>query len=152
MMALFVSTLVALGFGYLAVHDARTQQVVVSHARIVTAIAVTGLGAVGVVTATWTSLVTAALGAALVTAIQLVPYLAQRGRGDDMIGRADVRLAVPFGWTLGYQGFGYVLVGFASTLVAGLLYAILLRRRRVPFVPFLTLGLVVGLVWSTTTP
>ncbi|MEM9130832.1 MAG: hypothetical protein AAF962_03990 [Actinomycetota bacterium] len=152
MMALFVSALVAVGFGYLAVDDARTQQVVVSHARAVTAVALVGLGAVGLASTDWPALLTATLGAGLVVAIQLVPYLIQRRRGEDMIGRADVRLALPFGWTLGYHGFGFVLVGFATALLGGLAYSILLRRRRIPFVPFLTMGLVIGLAWSTTTP
>ncbi len=152
MTAILISALVALGFGYIAVHDARTQQVVISHARAVTAVALLGLGAVAVATTDWIALLAAALGATLVVGIQLVPYLLQKRRDEDLIGRADVRLALPFGWTLGFHGFGFVIVGFATALLTGLAYSVLLRRRRIPFVPFLTAGLIVGLAWAAMAP
>ncbi|MEL7158189.1 MAG: hypothetical protein AAFN30_16540 [Actinomycetota bacterium] len=148
MAAAAVSLLVLIGFGHLSIGDLRTRQVVVDEARLVTALAVVGLAVVGVATGAWWSLVGAALGAALTFGIQLVPYRLKRRRGDDLIGRADVRLSIPFGWTLGFHGLGFAFVGFAIALIGGLLFATLGRRRRIPFVPFLTLGLGAGLLWA----
>ena len=83
----------------------------------------------------------------MVFAIQLVPYRLQH-RSRDQIGRADLRLSIPFGWTLGFHGLGFVFVGFAVALLTGLLVSTLTRRRRIPFVPFLTVGLAVGVLWA----
>ncbi len=143
-----MALVVAVGFVHLALGDARTGQVVVARARAVTIIAVTGLGAIGLLAADWWALIGAALGAAVVTGIQYLPYRLQRTADRDWIGRADVRLAVPFGWTLGYFGLGYALAGFATALVTGLAATVIGRRRSIPFVPFLALGLVVALAWA----
>jgi prepilin signal peptidase PulO-like enzyme (type II secretory pathway) len=143
-----VAGLVTVGFVAVARNDARTWQVAVRHAIAITGLAVVGLGAVGVAAGHWTHLVTAAVSALFITSVQIVPYLLQRRRGTAAIGKADVRLAVPFGWTLGYFGLGFALVGFAVALVSGLGFAVVTRRQRVPFVPFLAIGLAAGLVWA----
>lgn len=149
-MAAVLSLLVIIGFGYLSIGDLRTREVVVNEARLVTALAIGGLGAFGLATAAWSDLLGAALGAGLVFAIQLVPYRLQH-RSRDQIGRADVRLSIPFGWTLGFHGLGFVFVGFAVALLTGLLVSTLTRRRRIPFVPFLTVGLAAGVLWAVAT-
>lgn len=138
--------MVAAGFVILAVGDARRSEVVVRHAQLVTVVAIAGLGSVAVVAGNWGGLVTAGISAALITAIQLVPFGLQHGRGE-WIGRADIRLGLPFGWTLGYFGLGFAFVGFGVALLSGLGMALLTRRQRIPFVPFLTVGLLFGLVW-----
>ncbi|MEM7337676.1 MAG: A24 family peptidase [Actinomycetota bacterium] len=141
-----MAALVALGFVVMARDDLRTGQVVVRQAQITTLVAVVGLGLPAALTGRWGALISAAVGAVVITGVQAVPYLAQRRLRRAMIGRADVRLAVPFGWTLGMFGLGWALLGFAVALVAGLLTAAITRREQMPFVPFLTAGLVVGLV------
>jgi len=144
---------VVAGFAVLTAEDIKTSRVVVAHAVAVTALAVCGLGFIGIVTTNGEGLAGAAIAAMAITGIQLVPYRRQRTRPEPEIGRADVRLAIPFGWTLGYFGLGFALVGFAFALVTGLGWALSHRSRRhqaVPFVPFLTIGLVVALFWAAT--
>lgn len=153
-----LAAVVAVQFVLVAVEDARTGRVSVRAAQRITAVAIGGFGIVGLVTAAWTSLIQAALGAAVITGIQLVPYLLQgrgsrstSGGGDGRrawIGRADVRLAVPFGWTLGWFGLGFAFAGFASALLAGLVASAVSRSDRIPFVPFLAVGLIIGLLWA----
>ena len=146
--ASLVSFAVAAVFVVEAVRDARTSMVVVVHARIVTALALIGLGSIGVLDRNWVGLVGAVLGALLVTLIQLVPYKLQQRKGRPMIGRADVRLGIPFGWTLGYFGLSFVFMGFALALLSGLGFCFVSRRERIPFIPFLAFGLVGGLLWA----
>lgn len=150
--AFAVAALVGIGFLVAAAEDARTGHVAVRTGRTTTAVAVVGLTAVGLVATAWAQLVQALLGAALVTGIQAIPYLLQPGRGSgrsgEWIGRADVRFGVPFGWTLGFFGLGFALVGFAVALVAGLVASAIRRRRRIPFLPYLALGLWSGLAWA----
>lgn len=140
-----VAGLVSAAFVALAINDARTWRVPVRHSMGVTGLAVGGLGLVAVMAGRWSALITAALAAVVIVSIQLVPYGLQRGQGGGAIGKADVRLAVPFGWTLGHFGFGFALTGFAVALVAGLAVALVTGRRKLPFVPFLALGLLAGL-------
>lgn len=132
----------------LGVRDARTGRVPVRWSRGVTAVAVGGLAVAGVLGREWGALAGAAAGAALVTGIQLVPYGLQARSGKAAIGRADVRLGVPFGASLGWFGLGFTVVGFALALVAGLAASAILRRRRLPFVPFLAGGHAVALAWA----
>ena len=146
--AWLIAASVLAGFVAVARHDARTQRVVVRHALLITALAVGGLGLLALATTDWWALATAAASAAAITAIQLVPYTIQQRRGSAAIGRADVRLAIPFGWTLGYFGLSYAFVGFAVALVAGLAFALATTRHRIPFVPFLAAGLATGLGWA----
>ena len=146
--AVVVAGLVFVGFVVLAAEDLRSQRIAVRRAQAVTALALVGLALVALATSNWLGLVTALIGAALVTGIQAVPYLAQRRRSEPGIGRADVRLGVPFGWTLGYFGLGFAVVGFAAALLSGLGAVLVTGNRRIPFIPFLTVGLLVGLVWA----
>jgi prepilin signal peptidase PulO-like enzyme (type II secretory pathway) len=147
-LAWLLATLITAGFAAIAHHDWRTSRVVVRHAIGITAVAVAGFGTLALASSQWTRLAGSILGAVLVTSIQLFPYLMQRQRGGGLIGTADVRLAVPFGWTLGYFGVSFAFIGFAVALVAGLGFALISRRNRIPFVPFMTIGLIVGLGWS----
>lgn len=150
-LAASAAIVVVIGFVGLAVADARTSEVVVRQAQIVTLIAVGGLGSIALLSADWAVLATSAISAAVVTGIQLVPYAMQRRAGDERIGKADIRLGVPFGWTLGYFGLGFAFLGFAVALLAGLGAAAIMRTERLPFVPFLAGGLVVGLLWAALT-
>ncbi len=145
-----VAAMVAALFVVVAIEDARTMRVTVSTARLITAVAIVGLGIAAVAAGAFAGLVTALVGAVVVTSIQAVPYLVQRRRTvqHEWIGRADVRLGSPFGWTLGWFGLGFVVVGYGTALLAGLVVALGSGRRRVPFVPFLALGLFVGLGWA----
>ena len=143
-----IAVAVGVGMVMLAVGDARTAKVPVRPARALSALAVVGLGVVGLVDQAWLPLAQAAAGAALVTAIQLVPYLGQSRSDKSWIGRADVRLGIPFGWTLGWFGIGFTVVGFLTALLSGLVVSVATRRRRIPFIPFLSLGFWVGLIWA----
>ncbi|MEZ5407262.1 MAG: prepilin peptidase [Acidimicrobiales bacterium] len=136
------------GLIVLAVRDARSERVPVRWGQAVTAVALGGLAVAGVLGREWGALAGAGAGAALVTGIQLVPYGIQARSGREAIGRADVRLGVPFGATLGWFGLGFTVVGFALALVAGLGASAALRRRRVPFVPFLAGGHAAALIWA----
>ncbi|MDH3681932.1 MAG: hypothetical protein OEV40_18490 [Acidimicrobiia bacterium] len=147
-----VAALVGSLFVIAGVEDARTQQVSIRIGRTTTVVAIVGLGAIGLIATEWTQLVQALVGALLVTGIQVVPYLLQSGRRSgqtgEWIGRADVRFGVPFGWTLGWFGVGFAVVGFAVALVAGLIASAVTGRRRIPFVPYLAVGLWAGLAWA----
>jgi prepilin signal peptidase PulO-like enzyme (type II secretory pathway) len=144
--AIAVAAAVGVVFVALAVSDARTSQVPILGSQIATALAIAGLGLVSLVEREWPALVGAVAGAALIAGIQLLPYLVQRRSGRAWIGAADVRLAVPFGWTLGWFDLSYAMIGFAVALVSGLIASVVLRRSRLPFVPCLALGLWLGLV------
>lgn len=143
-----IGVVTSAGLIILAVRDARTERVPVRWARAVTAVAVGGLAVGGVLGREWGALAGAGAGASLVTGIQLVPYGLHARSGQEAIGRADVRLGVPFGATLGWFGLGFTVVGFALALVAGLVASAALRRRRLPFVPFLAGGHAAALVWA----
>ncbi len=128
-----------------ALEDARTGRVTIRRARIITAVALFGFGAISALSGTWDRLVTAALGVAVIAGVQAIPYWLQSlGEGRDWIGRADVRLGVPFGWTLGWFSVGVAVGGFAVSLAGGVLFTLAARRQSVPFVPFLTVGLAGG--------
>jgi len=139
---------IGLAFMVVATQDARTGRVKVLHAKLVTGYCLAATLTAAILNRSGTRLVTAALGAAMVTLIQLVPYLIQHRQGRPLIGKADVRLAVPYGWTLGWLGIGYVYVGFAVTLISALMWAGLMRSQRVRFVPFMSLGLWAACAWS----
>jgi leader peptidase (prepilin peptidase) / N-methyltransferase len=70
------------------------------------------------------------------------------------LGYGDVRLSGLLGITLGYLGWGPVLVGiYAGFLLGGIgggLLALLrfVDRKRYPFGPFMLAGALVGLVWG----
>ncbi|MEM8926075.1 MAG: hypothetical protein AAGD35_21425 [Actinomycetota bacterium] len=136
------------GFTALAVGDARSRLVPVLGAQAVTVVAAVGVGVVAVIERRWWALAAAAAGAAFVFAVQAVPLVLGRRFGERWMGRADVRLALPFGWTLGFLGLGFVVIGFATANLAGLAMAGITRRRRIPFVPFLAVGLVVAALWA----
>ncbi|MCP3988655.1 MAG: hypothetical protein GY724_06265 [Actinomycetia bacterium] len=147
-LAWLLAGVVGIAFVAIGHLDWRTSRVVVSHAVGVTIIAVGGFGALAIASSNWANLASSAAGAILVTTIQLVPYTLQRGRGGALIGTADVRLGVPFGWTLGYFGLSFAFIGFAIALVSGLTFALVSGRQQVPFVPFLSIGLLAGLGWA----
>lgn len=147
-LAIAIAAGVGAAFVVMAWSDLRTSRVVVRQAKQATALAVVGLGGIAVSGRDWFVIIQAAAGAVLVTGIQMIPYWYQQRYGEERIGRADIRLAVPFGWTLGWFGIGFALVGYAIALVTGLAYGILSGRRRIPFVPFMTVGLWLGLAWA----
>ena len=151
-MAASLAVAVVSAFVVLAHHDARTMQVPVGPARRVTVGAVAGFTALGAVTGDWPDLLGAVLGAVLVTGVQLVPFLLQHRAGGEWIGRADVRLAVPFGWTLGWFSVELAAAGLGVALVAGLVSSLASGRRAIPFVPFLTAGLGLGVAWALVGP
>ncbi len=138
-------------FARLAIEDARRLEVPVAEARAVTLVAVAGLVAAAVADGAGTRLLVGGIGAVTVTALQSLPVVVERwttGGTGRWIGRADVRLAVPFGWTLGWFGLGFVVVGYAGALVGGLVTVGVTGRQRVPFVPFLAAGLTGGVGWA----
>ncbi len=139
---------VCIAFVAIGYVDWRTSRVVVNHAIGVTIVAIVGFGALAIADTDWGNLAGSVVGAVLVTSIQLVPYAIQRGRGEALIGTADIRLGVPFGWTLGYFGVSFAFIGFAIALVCGLTFAVASGRQQIPFIPFLTIGLVAGLGWA----
>lgn len=156
MVAVGTVAIVVGGFVALAVQDARSQEVSVRAAQLVTAIAVTGLSAATILGDSWTRPVFAVAGAVLVTGLQALPIAIARLRSSPRsapehaapVGAADIRLAVPLGWTLGWFGLAFAVVGYGLALVAGLATAVVTGRERIAFVPFLTAGLVVGLGWA----
>lgn len=142
------ATVVAL-FAVAAIEDATTERVRIRLSQLITVVAVAGFSLVSVVASSWTRLLSALAGAAIVVGVQAIPYWRQaragtKSRATDRIGKADVRLGVPFGWTLGWFDVGYAVVGFALALALGVLYSLATRRTSVPFVPFLTAGLALG--------
>lgn len=152
-----VSILVIGSFIVLSIEDATTSRVTIQRSRAATAIAVIGFFATSSIGGSWDRLLNAALGAMMVTAALAIPYLVQAAAGrrrrrepqrETWIGRADVRLSVPFGWTLGWFDVRAAAAGLAVALAAGVLAAIGTHRSTVPFVPYLTLGLIVGIGWG----
>lgn len=72
------------------------------------------------------------------------------------MGMGDVRLAGVIGLGLGWLGLFHVYVGFVVGLVAGSVFGLVLmlvrgtgRKTRLPLVPSLSLGAVVGVVWGS---
>jgi leader peptidase (prepilin peptidase) / N-methyltransferase len=70
------------------------------------------------------------------------------------LGFGDVRLAGVLGLTLGYLGWGPLLVGlYGGFLLGGVIGALLrlfkvVRQRHVPFGPFMLVGVLVGIAWG----
>jgi len=70
------------------------------------------------------------------------------------LGYGDVRLAGVLGITLGYLGWGPLLVGlYGGFLLGGVLGALLrlskvVRQRHVPFGPFMLIGVLVAIAWG----
>jgi leader peptidase (prepilin peptidase) / N-methyltransferase len=70
------------------------------------------------------------------------------------LGYGDVRMAGVLGITLGYLGWGPLLVGvYAGFLLGGVIGALLrvskvVRQRHVPFGPFMLAGVLVGIAWG----
>ncbi len=143
-----IAAVVGIGFSLLAVIDYRTLQVPIVQARRVVYGAVFGLTALSSVTGDWDRLIQACVGTTLVVCLQALPYLWQQRRPDLLIGRADLRLAFPFGWTLGWFGLGFVIVGFTAALLTGLAYAAATRKTLIPFVPAMSIGYWFALTWA----
>ena len=82
-------------------------------------------------------------------------FLAHLGAG---LGMGDVKFAWPVGVTLGWFGWGSVRIGLIGMCITGALVALLVQRlrgnaeqglsktRRLPFGPFMTIGLVWGVL------
>ncbi len=109
------------------------------------------LGAAGLLTANYASLIGAAIGGVSLFAFYLVLALAYP-RG---MGFGDVKLAGVLGLYLGYLGWGPLLVGaFAAFLVGGLFSIVLLLTRRVgrkagiPFGPWMLAGAWIGVIFG----
>ncbi len=70
------------------------------------------------------------------------------------LGFGDVRLAGVLGITLGYLGWGPLVVGiYGGFLLGGVIGALLrmfkvVRQRHVPFGPFMLVGALVGVAWG----
>jgi leader peptidase (prepilin peptidase)/N-methyltransferase len=70
------------------------------------------------------------------------------------LGFGDVRLAGVLGITLGYLGWGPLLVGlYGGFVLGGVIGALLrlsrvVRQRHVPFGPFMLIGALVGIAWG----
>ncbi|WP_151082053.1 prepilin peptidase [Nocardioides cynanchi] len=70
------------------------------------------------------------------------------------LGYGDVRLAGVLGITLGYLGWGPLLVGlYAGFLLGGVIGALLrvfkvVRQRHVPFGPFMLISVLVAIAWG----
>jgi leader peptidase (prepilin peptidase) / N-methyltransferase len=70
------------------------------------------------------------------------------------LGFGDVRLAGVLGITLGYLGWGPLLVGlYGGFLLGGVIGAVLrmsmvVRQRHVPFGPFMLVGALIGIAWG----
>ena len=79
------------------------------------------------------------------TAFLTLPRIVSRLRGSDLLGFAEVRLAVPFGWTLGSFGVGFAAVRQSVALVVGLGAA---QLSRVAFVLVLCAGYWLALTWA----
>lgn len=145
---LVIAAAIGVGFTLLAVIDYRTLQVPVRHARRVAYGAIAGLTALSAMTGDWDRLIQACVGSTLVACLQALPYLWQQRRPDLLIGRADLRLAFPFGFTLGWFGLGFVVVGFTAALLTGLAYAAGTRKVLIPFVPAMSIGYWFALTWA----
>jgi len=141
-----VAVAVVVAFGYLALSDVRTMKVPIRRSIQTTTLALGGLGVVGVTDQNWSALGSAVVGAVGITVIQLVPVIVQRRRGTPMIGRADVRLGIPFGFTLGYFGLVALFWGFLLANLAGLGWSLATGRNRIPFVAFMAAGMGAGLL------
>jgi prepilin signal peptidase PulO-like enzyme (type II secretory pathway) len=144
-----MGTIVAALFVVAAIEDAKSSRVRIRLSQLITLVAIVGFALISLVASSWDRLLSALLGVAIVGGVQAIPYWWQaRGRSTggatDRIGKADVRLAVPFGWTLGWYGVGYAVVGFAVALGLGVLFSLATRRASVPFIPFLAVGLTLG--------
>jgi len=143
-----------------AFEDAATGRVTIRRSQVTTAAAVVGFGLISAATGSWERLLSAALGATIVVAVQAIPYWLQstsdtsrdinppQDSRSDWIGKADLRLGLPFGWTLGWFGVEVAVGGFVVALAVGVLFSLATRRRSVPFVPFLAIGLAVGAVFG----
>ena len=139
---------VGLALAALAVTDARTQRVPVRPMVALTALSPGVLGIASLMASEWTHIVNAVVGLAIVVGVQLLPFVVQHRTGKPMIGRADVRLAPTFGFTLGWYGAAFAAIGLLVALVAGLAIAAATRRSRIPFVPPLTIGYWIALTWA----
>jgi leader peptidase (prepilin peptidase)/N-methyltransferase len=70
------------------------------------------------------------------------------------LGFGDVRLAGVLGITLGFLGWGTLLVGvYGGFVLGGVIGALLrlfrvVRQRHVPFGPFMLIGALVGIAWG----
>ena len=115
---LAVAVVVGAVIGWLALTDARTMRVPVRTIQMLTIASIAGLTPLSDVAGSPSPSTGAAAGAVVVTLIQTLPRIVSRLRGSDLLGFAEVRLAVPFGWTLGC--FGFAVVRLSVALVVGL--------------------------------
>jgi leader peptidase (prepilin peptidase)/N-methyltransferase len=116
-----------------------------------------GLVAVALVAAAaadghWRPLGDAAIGGALALAVFFAIWWVY----PSGMGLGDVRLAALLGLGLGWLGLFHVYIGFVIGLVAGTVFGMALmvlrgtgRKTRMPLVPSLSLGAVIGVVWGS---
>lgn len=145
------------GFLWFAAASIALTAIDVEHQRLPNSIVLPSLG---VVTATltcaallvgdWSRLISTLGGGVMVFALYLViALLSPRGMGG-----GDVKLALLTGLVLGYLGWTVVAVGTFLGFVLGALWSLLLivrrratRKSRIPFGPFMLLGVWITLVW-----
>ncbi len=142
---LAVAVVVGAVIGWLALTDARTMRVPVRTIQMLTIASIAGLTPLSDVAGSPSPSTGAAAGAMVVTAIQTLPRIVSRLRGSDLLGFAEVRLAVPFGWTLGWFSVGIAVVRLSVALVVGLSAA---QLSRVAFVLVLCAGYWLTLTWA----
>jgi len=147
-----VGSTIGISMLFVAWEDARTGRVKIMHSQTITAYVLACTILCAFLIGAESRLVEAAAGALMVTTIQLVPYLLQTHGRPGLIGKADVRLAVPYGWGLGWLGIGFVFLGFGITLVSALAIAFVTRKKQVRFVPYMALGLWVAWTWRVLGP
>ena len=110
------------------------------------------LGASSLVSANYSALISAAIGAAIMFAAYFIMAIAYPGG----MGFGDVKLAGVIGLYLGWLGWSALAVGFLAAFVLGGLYSIALilarkatRKSGVPFGPWMVAGAWVGILAGT---
>ena len=110
------------------------------------------LGASSLVSANYSALISAAIGAAVMFAAYFIMAIAYPGG----MGFGDVKLAGVIGLYLGWLGWSALAVGFLAAFVLGGFYSVALilarkatRKSGVPFGPWMVAGAWVGILAGT---
>jgi leader peptidase (prepilin peptidase) / N-methyltransferase len=113
-------------------------------------VAIVGVVVAAVAAHDYSALERAVLGGVLAFALYAVLWFVY----PPGLGFGDVRLAGVLGLTLGFLGWGPMLVGlYGGFLLGGVIGALLrlsrvVRQRHVPFGPFMLIGVLVGIAWG----